>query len=313
MAAADFGQKAGMPLPKRRHAFLALALLALAGLTLWQWRAPTVSLSSPAPDSVLTALVWRGTTLTLSGQLPAAEPAAAPTADAPTLNLGGSSFKATVTPDGAFTIVANAAPKTPTRALLTVAGTTRELLLVRLLGEWRLLQRKAASAEPTAPYENGAETRGWQPALGFAAEGAGVLALTRDQIGYVAALAKPAATHLYIYGDGLLQAQASTGSSKAPLLALAPETAQVRADYYAASTLVMRARLTIPPTNASARFSLNDGELWLFADLAAQKAETDELLPGQFIPADDDANAPAAGAAATADKAAPAAQNTETR
>lgn len=290
----------------RRFVFPALAGLLVLALASWQWvtslgAAPVMA----APGLGINAISWDDQALTLSGH-------ATPNS-AVAFTLGGVAYPARADASGDFAVTLKAEQRSPTRATLALNDAVYSVLLVRLQGKWAALQRVVSGSSSTT-----ATQRGWVPAAGLgraATVTAAILAVTKDDSGYAVAFTTPAEHTAYVYGNGRLAAVVKISNDNAPAIALLPAVStQMRLDVYdTEARLAQRLRLVLPPSDATAHYTLNDGDVWIPTDYTAQKAETDETFAGQFIP---DARAPDISPAAGAplpDKAAPPAQSGPTR
>lgn len=280
-----------LPMPTliaRRYLVLLLAATLLAALAIWQWVAQMPQTASPlAPARGISAIDWDDDHLTLHGR---AEPKAAAQ-----LALGGNIYPATTDDDGDFTLNITATQAPLTRAELIIGDDAYALLFVRVQGRWAALQRGTRGNAA-----NDLAGRAWLPVAGVHDRtplSAGVLSLAKDDDGYTAVLSLPVAHTTYAYSNSRLVAVIKHDSAGVALVPLPESTAQLRLDVYNGRTLAQRLRLTVPPGDNVVRWTLNEGTLWLPTDLAAQKAEVDEMLPGQFVPVDD--GQPSAAAAAT--------------
>lgn len=291
--------------PARRFIFPATAAAVVLLLAVWQLLPHHAAPPSTALNFGINDIDWTGRSLTLSGRT-------APN-NSITVSVGETESVATADAAGSFAATLTVEQKSPTRAYLKTQSGTWALLLVKLQGRWQVLQRSDAETSDTNIY-------GWVPTTTINTDdriNPAILTLGRDTRGYAAAFSMPTGHIAYVYGDSRL-----TGIVKNPLentLAFASVSAtasQLRVDIFNGDQqLTHRLRMTLPPADTTARYSLSDGDVWVFTDYDSQKAETDETFPGQFLPdvGDDKTSGGPAVAATPQDKAAPSAQSAPTR
>jgi len=274
---------------KLRFGLVAVAAVVLL-LAFFFWRDEGADADTIAQQSVIRSFIWEDNVMRFAGY---AAPHTAVKAD-----TDGKVTDAESNDAGLFVFNIDVAQKLPTRLQLKIGDKTFDMLVVRLNKRWVVLQRE----QGTLP---------WLPAIGMADDdnaGASVVVRQGDSYGIAYNVPQGAkATQVYVYADRQLVFSSNKPSSFA--LAVVPANAeQTRIDIYnEKSQMVQRARLTLPPRDmllrSAARYSLFDGEVWIFPDNTGQKAEVDELIPGQFVPVDVNA----AKVSVPAEKAAPSA------
>lgn len=299
--------KLGMAISSpRRYLFPALAGLLVLVLALWQWMPKTPVSANLAAGRGVNTVGWTTTQMTLAGRT---DPNATGT-----LIFNDKEYPIAVDDKGAFVVTARAEQKSPTRATLKLGKDTYSVLLLRLQGNWIALQRVTDGPSMIAGGD-----RGWMPAAGLYEEDAppetGILTAAHDERGYVITLAAPGEHTTYVYGNNRLTGVIKRSADATPSIATLPDnTTQLRLDIYdSADRLTQRLRMTLPPPADGPRYTLSDGDVWVFTDFSAQKGEVDEQFPGQFVPVTHDEPSDAAKAATPQDKAAPAARNEAAR
>ncbi|MGE3770215.1 MAG: hypothetical protein AB7G06_04615 [Bdellovibrionales bacterium] len=211
-------------------------------------------------------MTWRDAVLTIEGRAGPNIPV--------TVSLDENQETVQTDVEGRFDVKLNVAERLPARLAITLGDQNHDILVTRYQRRWLLLQR----AQGELP---------WRPVMGYPQTpnaGLAVLVKSNDRYGLTFHIPPSAmGGSVYIYNDRRLVLT----QPAAPLVTLVmPSSAHtMRLDVYsAAGQLLQRARVALPPGDASARYNLRDTDVWLFANLSAQAGEVDEQIPGQFIP-----------------------------